>query len=386
MRIGIIAPCAVPFVVGGAEKLWWGLERYINEHTEHIADIIKLPSREQDLFGLAASYRAFSGLDLSGFDLVLSTKYPAWAVQHDRHVVYLQHKLRGLYDAYPGAIEIPEKLLRIPAIASLLTLAEKVESRSAQLGDLLKQISALELEDDPEIIAAGRIPGPLARRIVHVIDACLLSPRRIARFAAISHEVAARADYFPPDVTVKVLHHPTSVPIQRSEHFDYLFTASRLDGPKRIGLLIDAMHLSRTEIPLKIAGDGPQAELLRAQAAGDPRIHFLGHVSERELINLYANSLAVLFVPFKEDYGLITLEAMLAGKAVLTASDSGGTGELVVHEHTGFIVPSEAQAIAKAIDRLATNRARTIEFGVAGFAAAQAVTWQPIVDWLTGKA
>lgn len=386
MRIGIVAPCAVPYAIGGAEKLWWGLERYINEHTEHIADIIKLPTREQDLFGLAAGYRAFGRLDLSGFDIILTTKYPAWAAQHDRHAVYLQHKLRGLYDTYAGTIEIPEKLLRIPAIASLLALAERVAGGSAEVANLLDQICAPELQDDPEIIAAGCIPGPLARRIVHVVDGRLLSGRRILRFAAISREVAARTDYFPADVTVKVLHHPSSVPVQRGERTDYLFAASRLDGPKRIGLLIDAMHMADTEMPLKIAGDGPQAELLRAQAADDPRIHFLGHVSERELVDLYANCLAVLFVPFKEDYGLITLEAMLAGKAVVTATDSGGTGELVDHDRTGLVVPAEAGAIARAIDQLATDPVRAAEFGAAGFAVAQTVTWQPIVDWVTGQA
>lgn len=383
MRIGIIAPCAVPYVLGGAEKLWWGLERYINEHTEHVADVIKLPSREQDLFGLAAGYRAFGRLDLSGFDIIVSGKYPAWGARHECHCVYLQHKLRGLYDSYPGAIDIPAQLRRLPAISALLALADRVELGTADVGDLLDQIILLELDEDPKVRAAGCIPGPLARRMVHVIDNSLLSPQHIARYAAISREVAGRVAYFAPQVTVKVLHPPTSVPVRRGDRFDYLFTASRLDGPKRIELLIDAMRHSKTELVLKIAGGGPLMDALRARAEGDARIQFLGHVSENELIELYADCLAVLFVPFKEDYGLITLEAMLAGKAVLTTSDAGGPGELVNHQSTGLIVPAEAPAIARAIDSLDQDRERTVGFGKAGLAAAQRVTWQPVIDWLT---
>jgi hypothetical protein len=48
MQIAIIAPSPVPFCVGGAENLWWGLLQYINQHTHHQADLIKLPSPERN--------------------------------------------------------------------------------------------------------------------------------------------------------------------------------------------------------------------------------------------------------------------------------------------------------------------------------------------------
>ena len=98
MKIALIAPSGVPFVVGGAEKLWWGLSGYVNRHTGHAMELIKLPSPEHDFWSIAASYERWSLLDLSHFDAVISTKYPAWMVQHPNHVVYLQHTRRGLYD------------------------------------------------------------------------------------------------------------------------------------------------------------------------------------------------------------------------------------------------------------------------------------------------
>src|SRR5215210_46095 len=100
MDIAIVAPCPIPYVIRGAENLWRGLQDHLNEHTPHQAEIIKLPTPELGFWDLLDSYRRFSELDLAGFDLVVSSKYPAWMVRHQRHVIYLQHKMRGLYDTY----------------------------------------------------------------------------------------------------------------------------------------------------------------------------------------------------------------------------------------------------------------------------------------------
>ena len=68
--------------------------------TAHDVELFKLPVREQDFSGLVASYRAFTMLDLSHFDMVISSKYPAWMVRHPNHVVYMAHVFRGLYEDY----------------------------------------------------------------------------------------------------------------------------------------------------------------------------------------------------------------------------------------------------------------------------------------------
>ena len=67
----------------------------IRAHTDHEVELLKLPSPERNLRELISSYRRFADLDLNHFDMVISTKYPAWMVQHWNHVVYLQHRLRG---------------------------------------------------------------------------------------------------------------------------------------------------------------------------------------------------------------------------------------------------------------------------------------------------
>jgi hypothetical protein len=78
MKIALIAPSPVPFILGGAENLWLGLLQALNRVPGVEADLIKLPSPERDFWEIVASYEAYSRLALDHFDQVISTKYPAW--------------------------------------------------------------------------------------------------------------------------------------------------------------------------------------------------------------------------------------------------------------------------------------------------------------------
>ena len=98
MKIAVVGPSPVPFTIGGAENLMRGLCDAINQRTSHQAELIKLPSKEFDFWSLIENYYAFYKLDLTHFDLVISTKYPSWMVQHKNSICYMVHTLRGLYD------------------------------------------------------------------------------------------------------------------------------------------------------------------------------------------------------------------------------------------------------------------------------------------------
>ena len=74
MKIAIVAPSPVPFTIGGAESLWWGLLNWINQNTNHQAELIKIPSPERSFRELVNSYQNFSKLDLTHFDIVISGK------------------------------------------------------------------------------------------------------------------------------------------------------------------------------------------------------------------------------------------------------------------------------------------------------------------------
>lgn len=378
MKIALIAPSGVPFVVGGAEKLWWGLSGHVNRHTPHAMELIKLPSPEQDFWQIAASYERWSLLDLSHFDAVISTKYPAWMVQHPNHVVYLQHTLRGLYDTYPQGMALQPARVP-PAAQALWRLLQAPGVERALLPEIFARVRALQSDVgiDPETLRSlTALPGPLVRALVRKLDAIALAPGAVQKYFAISGVVARREGYFPAGAQVTVLPHPSNLEGLHGGPAEFVFTASRLDAPKRLDLLVRAYRRCATTVPLCIAGDGPEGDKLRALAAGDARIRFAGRLNDDALVEHYSRAALVPFIPFDEDMGLITLEAMAAGKPVLTVSDAGGVTEFVQDGVNGRLVAPTEAALAQALDEMLADPARLAQMGVAAQQTAAQVSWQ----------
>ncbi len=386
MNVAIVAPSPVPFTFGGVEGLVASLRDRIAALTAHQVELVKLPTPERGFWELIDSYRRFHALDLRHFDLVISCKYPAWLVQHPNHVCYMTHRLRGLYDCYhlTGA---PADVRRgTPAVDALCAFMQRHHrSRADVLPDLFGLLERLRepgADLPPEHLS---FPGPLIRRVIHFLDDHALAPRRIRRYAAISSVVAERPGYFPAGVRVGVVPPPSRLDGFKSTGADYLFTTSRLDSAKRIDLLIRAMRRTSTPLPLRIAGTGPQEAELRRLAQGDERIEFLGFVSDAQLIELYAGALGVLFVPYEEDYGLVTVEAMMSAKPVITCTDSGGTLELVTDGETGFVARPDPADLARQIERLTADVEQARKMGSLAHARVAEITWERTVQSLLGE-
>ena len=124
------------------------------------------------------------------------------------------------------------------------------------------------------------------------------------------------------------------------------------------------------------------AELIKSADVGD-RVTFLGSVGDDDLIGLYAHALAVIYPPFDEDFGYVTLEGFLARKPVVTCSDSGGPTEFVVDGVNGFVCAPNAGELAAAINRLAADRPRAAALGDAGYEVAAGITWDGVIEKLT---
>ncbi|MBR9829045.1 MAG: glycosyltransferase family 4 protein [Oceanospirillales bacterium] len=375
MKIALIAPSPVPFTIGGAEKLWWGMLEHINQHTGHEAELIKIPSPERNFGELIRSYEAFSQMDLSHFDRVISTKYPAWMVDHPEHYCYLQHKLRGLYDTYHFCGQ-PEKLKpkKYPAAYQPLIRLLLQPPQRQQLPELFAQLKVLEQHANHDRFCA--FPGPLTRAVVHHLDAIAQRPGAIRHYGAISYNVANRRDYFPDGTEVQVVHHPSDLKDIHGGKYTHIFTVSRLDGPKRLDLLIQAFRQLPDDIELRIAGSGPEEKKLKALAEGDPRIRFLGRITDREIIDQYADALFVPFMPYDEDFGLITIEAMSAGKAVLTTTDAGGVNEFVENGVSGFSVAPDVESLKAAMAKLLADPAATKQMGEQARDKVAHISWE----------
>lgn len=385
MKIAIVAPSPVPFAVGGAENLFWGLQEYINRATSHRCELIKLPSRERSFKDLMYTYLAFARLDLSHFDVVISTKYPSWMVRHPHHVVYMVHPLRGLYDTY-HLLGLPDTCRwdgdTFVEVRRLMDAIKRNPDSNEGIVSLLQYLAGLNASDLPP--GTLDFPGPFVRDVVHFLDSIALSRCRVTRYVAISKTIRARAGYFPDGAAVTVAYPPPRVSSFECGRQEYFFTASRLDGPKRIELLVHAMRMTKCAAPLYIAGTGPEEERIREAAGFDERIRFLGFVPDADLRRWYKDAIAVPFIPYDEDYGFITIEAMLSGKPVLTLEDSGGPNEFVVNDQTGLSVAPTIDAIADGLDRLNTRREAAAAMGRSARQLVSQITWANVVDSLLG--
>jgi glycosyltransferase involved in cell wall biosynthesis len=99
-------------------------------------------------------------------------------------------------------------------------------------------------------------------------------------------------------------------------------------------------------------------------------------------VNLYAGALAVVFPPYDEDYGYVTLEAFLARKPVVTTTDAGGPLEFVADAVTGLVVDPTVAAVGDAIARLAADARLARSLGDAGYERVRSITWDGVVDKL----
>ena len=100
-------------------------------------------------------------------------------------------------------------------------------------------------------------------------------------------------------------------------------------------------------IRLVVAGDGHAAGQRRARRAESSASPTASTSSARSTTSscstLYAARSRSLYPPFDEDFGYVTLEAFLARKPVITATDSGGPIEFVVDGVNGFVCEPAAR-------------------------------------------
>jgi glycosyltransferase involved in cell wall biosynthesis len=307
----------------------------------HQVELVRIPFKFQPESDVLKGMQFCEGFDLNipngqQVDRVISLQFPAYGVKHERHVVWVMHQHRAVYELYDQQAQTPQLAMLRQEIHDydqrVLSQAYRLFANSGRVAQRLQQYN-------------GLIAEPL---------------------------------YHPPPYTERFV---------TAEPLDYIFAPSRLEALKRQDLLIEAARYVTTPVVMMIAGEGGQKQRYQQlihQYDLQERVRLVGRISESEKIAYYANSLAVYFAPFDEDYGYITLEAWLSAKPIITATDSGGPTELVTHEQDGWIVEPDAQAIAATIDQAWQNKQRSIEMGRAGKDTYHRlrISWDGVIDRL----
>lgn len=103
-----------------------------------------------------------------------------------------------------------------------------------------------------------------------------------------------------------------------------------------------------------------------AVAGLSERVRFLGELPIDDVPPWYQRILIYAFTSRNEGFGLILLEAMSSGVA-LVAARAGAADKVVADGETGFLVPTgDATAMADALEILMRNPARAVEMGWKG--------------------
>lgn len=163
---------------------------------------------------------------------------------------------------------------------------------------------------------------------------------------------------------------PDPSPIARIDERAVVFATGRLVKEKGFDLLIDAMGHLETPVMLVIAGEGHHGAALRRRAADVParhRVRFLGWLPSEEMAGWYAAAdLVAVPSAWPEPFGIVGLEAMAAGRAVV-ASDIGGVRQWLEDGVSGIAVPpGDARRFAAAMDAILADPARRERMGTAG--------------------
>ena len=127
----------------------------------------------------------------------------------------------------------------------------------------------------------------------------------------------------------------------------------RHEPRKGLAVLLEAMRRLPPDVRLWVGSDGPQTEELQRSVAGDPRIEWLGRLSEADKHDRLRRA-DVFCAPSLggESFGVVLLEAMAAHTAVV-ASDIAGYAKVARADRDALLVPpDDADALAGALARV----------------------------------
>jgi glycosyltransferase involved in cell wall biosynthesis len=165
----------------------------------------------------------------------------------------------------------------------------------------------------------------------------------------------------------------------------YLFALGRHVPQKGFDVLVEAfgrlVAAGDQTTDLLLAGDGPEhgrlgEQVLRAGLAD--RVTLVGRTDRRQTAALLAGCAAFVLPSRHEPFGIVNLEAMAVGRAVV-ASDVGGVAEVVEDGQTGLLVPpGRADALAAALRGVLDDPTLASRLGVAGRRRAARFEWSEV--------
>ncbi len=176
------------------------------------------------------------------------------------------------------------------------------------------------------------------KHVHHIVANSINTQKRIKRYLKRTSVVI-----YPPIDTSK---------FRFEEYGDFWLSVNRLYPEKRVELQIEAFRRIPEERLVIVGGHAeadhasPYAKRIRMNVPDN--VELLGAVTEDELIKLYARCKGFITTSLDEDFGMVPIEAMASGKAVV-AINEGGCLETVINGSTGLLVDADVDEIVNAV-------------------------------------
>jgi phosphatidylinositol alpha-mannosyltransferase len=146
-----------------------------------------------------------------------------------------------------------------------------------------------------------------------------------------------------------------------------VFFCGRHEPRKGLGLLLESLQSLPSDVTVWVASDGPETERLKAAYAGDRRVVWLGRISDEEkMARLRGADVFCAPALMGESFGVVLLEAMAAGTAVV-ASDLDGYRNVATHGADALLATvGDAAALAEALRTALGDESRRADLVDAG--------------------
>jgi glycosyltransferase involved in cell wall biosynthesis len=344
----IIATVHIPFIFGGAEVLAKTLSEACKKRG-HEVEIVGIPFKAYPAARILDHMMACRLFDLTEVaemkvDRLIGLKFPAYLIPHPHKSFWILHQHRSAYDLW-----------------------DKAESDLLHAHDGNQIRSAIINADNHIFTESPQSIYTISKNV----------SQRLQKYNGVSSNAL-----YPPPQNAELFY--------TREEQGYLFFPSRINYYKRQELVLRSIPLTKHPVQVIFGGRPDQQsygeelfELVRNLGI-ENRVKFIGEMTEEQKLKLYAESIGIVYPPLDEDYGYVTLEAMLASKPVITCSDSGGPLEFIKHRENGLIADPTPKSLAAAMDELWENREASRKLGSYGREIFQNsnINWDSVLTYL----
>ena len=155
----------------------------------------------------------------------------------------------------------------------------------------------------------------------------------------------------------------------------------RHEPRKGLAVLLAALDSLPADVNLWVASDGPETQRLRAATAGDRRVEWLGRISDDER-NRRLRAADVFCAPslHGESFGVVLLEAMAAGAAIVASDLPGYANVARAGREANLVPPGDVAALAAGVNLVLADAGYRTGLVEAGYQRAEALSMDHLAE------